>query len=584
MLRHLAFSLLLIPAPVWTAPQTPDAPASPAKPQPETVIRSSARLVQMSVVVEDKKGYPVPGLKEEDFAVLDEGHPQQIAFFTAPALQTAPPAARLIPPNVFTNRCDLKGEQPPGAVTVVLFDALNTSPQDQSYVRKEVIHFLESVQPQDHVAVYGLTTQLFILHEFTRDSADLVAAAHRFAPKELAAFDASHTPDVDLVSLGADPAWKGLQDAVNNANGEIADLHNISRVGTTLGALQAIANHISGIPGRKNLVWISGGFPIQIGLSNVGKAGGGGVSNLSDPSTSNRLPRADREVGTFDDQAKNAAESLNRANIAVYAIDAKDVELDPRTDPSQRGHRLTDQLRDTSSFNAELDSRDSSKLLADRTGGLAFFGNNDIRGAIHKAFDDGRFAYTIGFYPSHGQWDGKFRKVKIEAKAAGLRLRYRAGYYATPDRTDSKTVVAEALRQAADSPLDATNLSMIVTGKGAENPRAVELHIGIDPKQLLLEDSGDHRKGAVDLLFSQRNEAGATVAEEKQHIDLNLEEKRFQYLAKAAMVLDRHVAIQPQTAEMRVVLRDAGSGAVGSVAMPVKAFFPTNAEPAKKSD
>src|SRR5450432_1258131 len=316
MVRNLLssfFLTLLMLAPVrFAMPQTSDSPASAAKPQPETVIRSSARLVQMSVVVEDKKGNPVSGLKQEDFTVLDEGQPQRIAFFSAQALETAPPAARLLPPNVCTNRYDLKGEQPPGAVTVVLFDALNTSPEDQSYVRKEVIHFLESVQPQDHVAVYGLTTHLFVLHEFTRDSADLMAAAHRFAPKELAAFDASHTPDIDLVSSGADLAWKGLQDAVNNANREIADLHNISRVGTTLGALEAIANHISGIAGRKNLVWISGGFPIQIGLPSVGKAGGGGVSNLSDPSTSNRVTRADREVGTFDDEAKNAAESSSK--------------------------------------------------------------------------------------------------------------------------------------------------------------------------------------------------------------------------------------------------------------------------------
>jgi hypothetical protein len=223
-------------------------------------------------------------------------------------------------------------------------------------------------------------------------------------------------------------------------------------------------------------------------------------------------------------------------------------------------------------------------LLADRTGGLAFFGNNDIRGAIHKAFEDGRYAYTVGFYPSHGQWDGQFRKVKIEARGGGLRLRYRAGYYASPDRTDSKAVIAEALQQAADSPLDATNLSMIVTGKGAENPRAVEFHIGIDPKQLLLQGSGDHRKGAVDLLFLQRSAAGAILAEEKQHVDLNLDEKQFQYLAKAAMVLDRHVTIQPRSAEIRVVIRDAGSGTVGSIAMPVKAFFPPNLEPAKKSD
>jgi VWFA-related protein len=541
----------------------------------------------MSVVVEDRKGNPVAGLKQEDFTVLDEGRPQQIAFFIAAAQvleQRTPPAAGFLPPNAFTNRYDLKGEEPPGAVTVVLFDTLNTAPEDQSYVRKEVIHFLESVQTQDHVAVYGLTTQLFVLHEFTRDSGDLVAAAHRFAPKELAAFDASHTPNVDLVSLGADKQWTRLQDAVNNASGEIADMHNISRAGATLGALEAIADHVSGIPGRKNLVWISGGFPIQIGLPNIGKAGGSGVSNLADPSTANRLTRADREAGTLEDAVKEAAESLNRGNIAVYAIDAKGVELDPRTDPSQRGSRLTDQIRDTSALNIEQDSRDSSKLLADRTGGLAFFGNNDIRGALHKAFEDGLYAYTVGFYPSHGQWDGEVRKNKIEVKGTGLRLRYRAGYYASPDRTDSKAWIAEALRQAADSPLDATSLSMIVTGRGSENPRTVEFHIGIDPKQLLLESSGDHRKGALDLLFLQRSGTGVTLAEEKQHIDLNLEEKQFQFLAKAAMVLDRHVTILPQTAEMRVVIRDAGSGSLGSVATPVKAFLPSSAEPVRKSD
>ena len=60
------------------------------------------------------------------------------------------------------------------------------------------------LKPQDHVAVYGLTTELLVLHDFTRDSSDLVAAANKFSPKELAAFDATHTPDIDLASLGAD--------------------------------------------------------------------------------------------------------------------------------------------------------------------------------------------------------------------------------------------------------------------------------------------------------------------------------------------------------------------------------------------
>lgn len=548
----------------------------------ETVIRSTVRLVQVSVVVEDKKGNPVTNLKSQDFTLTDEGKPQKIAFFNAPPAlsmaQASPKPVRLLPPNVFTNRYDLTGEDTPGAVTVVLFDALNTAPQDQSFVRREVIRFLQTLKPQDHVAVYGLTTQLFTLHEFTRDSSDLVAAAQHFTPKELAAFDASHTPVIDLVSLGADPQWAMLENSLNNANGIISDQYTMNRVGITVAAMNAIAAHIAGIPGRKSLVWISGGLPIQMGMSNIGKAGYGGASGAGDTSTANRLPRGDREgVVKFDEMVRQVADILNHSNIAMYAIDAKGVELDTTMDVSQRGPRLTNQVRDTSVLNAEQDARDASKLLADRTGGLAFFGNNDIRGAIRRAFDDGRYAYNIAFYPDHGEWDGRYRKIKIQARE-GLRLRYRSGYYASPDRTDPKDAIAEALQQAADSPLDATNLSMIVSGKTASGKTAgdahiLELHIGIDPKQLLLQATSDHHKGAVDLFFLQNDANGKRVAAEKQHLELNLENKQYEYLCKVAMVLDRHVTIAPQSTELRVVLRDGGSGSLGSVTLPTKAFL-----------
>ena len=578
----LAFSLSAAPV----QQSVPDAPA----PQQQPLIRSTVRLVQVSVVVEDKKGNPVTDLKPEDFTVLDEGKPQKISFFTPatpppaePGTQ-ATPRASLLPPNAFTNRYDLKGQDPPSAATVVLFDALNTAPNDQSFVRKEVIHFLESLKPQDHVAVYGLTTQLLILHDFTRDSADLVTAANKFSPKELTAFDASHTPDIDLVSLGGDPQWATLQNSLNNANGIISDQYTKDRVAMTVESMNEIANHLSAIPGRKSIVWISGGMPIQLGMVNIGKAGGGGPPSVGSGGGPNSLPRADREgVLKFDEMVRQVADTLNRSNIAMYTIDAKGVELGSTMDVSSRGPRLTNQIGDTSVLNMEQDVRDASKLLADRTGGLAFFGNNDVRGAIRRAFDDGRYAYNIGFYPTHGQWDGKFRKIKIQARE-GLRLRYRSGYFASPDRTDPKEAIADALQNAADSPLDATNLGMIVSGKEkpaktAGDPNVVELHIGIDPKQLLLQDSGDHRKGAVDLFFLQRDASGKRIAAEKQHLDVNLDTKQYEYLSKVAMVFDRHVTIAPESTELRVVLRDAGSGSLGSVTIPTDAFPKTEATP-----
>ena len=103
--------------------------------------------------------------------------------------------------NVYTNRYELKG-QDPGAVTVVLFDSLNTSPQDQEYVRQQVVKFLKNLKPQDHVAIYALTTKSLLLHEFTQDSTALVDATNKFKPKELAAFDACDTSQIIVNAIG----------------------------------------------------------------------------------------------------------------------------------------------------------------------------------------------------------------------------------------------------------------------------------------------------------------------------------------------------------------------------------------------
>lgn len=162
--------------PSFGAPQMDSSEPSPAQ---QPVIRSSARLVQVSVFVQDAKGKPIAGLKKEDFTVLDQGKPQKIAVFS---VEAAIPVKlnRLLPKFVFTNRFDLRG-QATDSVTVVLFDALNTSGNDQIYVRNQVLRFLQTLKPEDHVAIYALTTELRVLHEFTQDTSALVNAVKHFS-------------------------------------------------------------------------------------------------------------------------------------------------------------------------------------------------------------------------------------------------------------------------------------------------------------------------------------------------------------------------------------------------------------------
>jgi VWFA-related protein len=458
---------LLAPSGLLAIPQAPANSAANTAPQTSQVIRSTTRLVQVSVVVQDKKGNPITGLRKEDFTILDEGKRQDIAFFASSAPARTTPS--LLPSNVFTNRYDLKGEDP-GAVTIVLFDWLNTSVDDQAFVRQQVLRFLQTLKPQDHVAFYALTTQLLILHEFTQDASALVDAVNHFTPQQLAAFDASHPVKYHVAALAGDAFWARFEDAINNISGKIADANTISRVGTTAGAIEAIADHVAGIPGRKSLVWVSGGFPIQIGIPTIGVG-----EDQYQTDTTNQLPRTDRYAGSYAEDVRAAADALNRVNMAMYTVDAHGVAPTTGLDPALINGGLS---QNTYALNAEQDTRASSRLLADRTGGLAFFGS-----------------------------------------------------------------------------------------------------IGIDPKQLLLESSKEHRTGAVDLFFVQRDEAGKIIASENQHVVLNLEEKQYAYMADAAMVLDRHLTIMPETTEIRVVVRDSGSGALGSVTVPVKAFLPIGVNP-----
>ena len=593
--RFASFILasLLISQPAIMAAQQPatDSPSQPPS------IRSTTRLVQVSVVALDGHGNPITGLTKEDFSLSDQGAPQTISVFNSEAPAATPPSRRL-PANFFTNRYDLKGEDP-GAVTIILFDALNTSAPDQAYVRKQILKFLQSLKPQDHVAIYALTTKLLILHDFAQDSTALVNAVNQFTPKETAAFDASNTPFIDLVDTFGDAGFARLQNNVNNANGQISDQNIENSVITTANAMQAIAEHVAVVPGRKSLVWVSGGFPLQIGNANIGMTDRDTLSfgNSPVPSTTaqsssdqplggssnpNQLPPPDRDLQVNTPDLGRATRALNSANVSIYPIDVHGVELSAGMSSD---NRLPATTLASQGFNGRQDRRDTSRFLADRTGGVAFYGNNDIREGIRRAFDDGRFAYTIGFYPDHNTWDGSFREIKISVKTPGTKLRYRQGYFALPERSDPVDAVNADLRDAASSPLDSTSLGLIVAVKSVGTPpdRKLELRIALDPKQLLLQTSDNHRKGAVDMIFIQSSATGDVQAADKQHFDVSLDDKQFTYMASAGMILLRHVTLDPKSVEVRVILRDAASGSLGSVAIPVKTFFPPNAPAAAPS-
>src|SRR5713101_9414699 len=364
----LWFILVQSATPLFAQVQAPQ----PATAQAPAVIRSTTRLVQINVIVHNKKGDPVQGLKKEDFTILDQGQEQQVATFSANAAgPTDPSSAAILPPNVFSNRFD-QGGQAPGCVTVILFDALNTEFLDQACARQQVVKFLRQLKPEDHVAIYLLTTKLTILNEFTQDSSALLRAIDRFEGYTSAPLSASNPEPLDPRIPEAnrsvpDGFASELRAFLDGASGRFSDFANINRAETTVSAIEGIANHVAYVPGRKSLVWVSGSFPISIGYD---------ADSLFD---------IGREHRSFGDELEHAARALNQANMAIYPVDARGLMGSALYSPGNaRGFNpaVSPRIRN---LGPDQGNFDTMITLADRTGGKAFYNTKDIEGAVQRA-------------------------------------------------------------------------------------------------------------------------------------------------------------------------------------------------------
>jgi hypothetical protein len=211
--------------------------------------------------------------------------------------------------------------------------------------------------------------------------------------------------------------------------------------------------------------------------------------------------------------------------------------------------------------------------LADRTGGRAFTNRNDIAGSIRSAMDDSRLTYVLYYTPSHNEWDGKFREIKIKLNRPGLEARYRKGYYAMPDiPTDLKNRQA-VLAAAAVSPLASTGLTMLakLTQKPTDAaPHAVisvvmdghDIHFGRDA-----QGQPDATVDMVTLVFGDQPEP---LNEKARTVHLVLKPALYDQMMETGVRLTVEVDAPIKSQRVRVVARDAASGKVGSVDVPLK--------------
>jgi len=347
LLRPLVSTLCLTPLLLASAllAQTPPTPAAD---QPAFTLHANTRLVLTDVTVTDHDGNPLRNLRKSAFHVFDGNAPQDIASLeehTSTALAETPAPAPPQPRGTYNNDFIL---HPPPVLDIVLLDVTNLELEDQMYLSYQLTKFLNALPAGQQLAIYeryGANTVL--LQNFTSDRKLLLDAAHRGLPR-IPPTGREYLNDLDT--------------------------------------LQQLGLYLSGLPGRKNILWFSGGSTLYLN---------------QDPTST-----------PMEDQAliRRIYDSLEANRIAIYPIDARGLTANSGSAMINQHFRMNE--------------------VAEATGGHAFYNNNGLQQmAAHITSSGGDF-YTLTYSPSNYKEDKKWHKVRVSLDTPGYSLGYRHGYFA----------------------------------------------------------------------------------------------------------------------------------------------------------
>ncbi len=487
----------------------------------------------------------VQGLKEEDFTVFEDNAPQKLVSFTS--------------------RSSNSGEAGKAAVAakpspiIFLLDFTTTELDNQKRVFDAAARFVEkSLGPNDYVAVFYLGTDFRLLQEFTNDKAKLAAILSRrdtgglsrtqtqaSTPSALTS-GAADTIQAINQSLATSGAAAGNAAAMTDASvgrvsagtGSMGSAINQRTTRDILTVLEGISRAVEPLEGRKTLVLFSQGFVVG--------------------------PQQQPEV-------QRSIESVNKANIAVYTVEAGGLRgsgdyptrldgISATTGPDRigavGGESVFDKARTTGD-----DTRESAlRYLAESTGGIPFRNMNDLTVSLDRVLQDMRSYYTLIYQPANQNPDGQFRRVRVEIKKSGLTARTRSGYIAAAARTEpvsaeESRLMTEARGGAAALPFD---VSLAQFPAGAQRFR-VPVTFEIPASEIQFTNANEKRTASLLIVGLVRDQEGRIVTRVGTPVNMSATAEEYKVLEKGSVSFTNTIELAPGQYSFEAFVRDQNS-------------------------
>src|SRR5579863_813819 len=520
--------------------------------------RSQSILVQVPIIATDKSGNHLHGLTRDDFKILENGKEQKIATFdeikvTASRLATAP--AR---PGEISNLT--LSDDHPRAVSIILLDTINTPFLNQSTSSRALIKYLSGNLDSGQVSALMVLTShgVRVLHSLTDDQQQFIRLLQQsggeltamlgMAADTQANAALGDIPDVPMIANRPFVAASAL---VAHGDTLTAQFLQQQAIEQTPDGLLEVAFSLSGVPGRKSLIWATGGLPFEINAAD--QIPGAGLGALYE----------------------RVVQALDAAQISVYPVDVRGL-VDSDTSAAVRaasGPETAHSISNQAAFQTGVIA--GMETFAAMTGGRAFYNTNDLASSFRQPAEDESSYYLAGYYLDTHSRDPGWRSLKIRLDRKDSEVRAREGFFVTNTTMNPEATRDSELLFALTSPIDGTGVPLTVrwlplAGSGPKKKADFVLHL--PPGAIAIEASNGQKHVTFDFAATAyMNDAKGSkpVANISKAVATVVPDAQFDSLRSNGIDMKNSLELPAGHYLVRVVVRDGVNGKIGSVTAPL---------------
>jgi len=530
-------------------------------------------LIQVPIVVTDKAGNHIHGLTKDDVHVLENGKEQKISTFEEITAATTKLPTVTSKPGEFSNLA--LSDQQPRTVTVIALDTINTPFLDQANGRRELIKFLaDNINSGQVVAlmimgsngvrvVQGLTGDTEQLVKILKQASGEIPAMQGMSQENGLGADAqAASAEGRLSDLSVIPSsgGAGAQAAVNAflAYPDVlfAGYAQQEAIRDTLNSFLSIAWSLSGVPGRKSLIWATGGFPFEI-------------------STPQQLPG-----GNLSPLYERTMQALTTEQISVYPVDIRGLVANSANGSAVAVAGRTGGTVGRGTVQRNRDWYLQTTLLtldefADMTGGKAFYNTNDLASSFKRAADDASSYYLASYYLDTHNSNAGWRQIKVKVDKPDTQVRARQGFFVTNASMNLDETRTTDLTYALSSPIEGTGVPVSVkwlgsSGEGSNKKTEFMIHMPADGISIEAANGQNHLNfDFAAAAYVNNGKAGKPVKTFGKEVNTSVPDAQMASLRASGIDMKNTLELGPGNYVVRVVIRDNVTGKIGSVTAPL---------------